>query len=93
MKDLYDYIDAHADEFVADLQRFVRELSVSAQDIGLRDCANLLREMMHKDGLPAELHELEDGPPVVFGEVPSTSAKTLLCYSHYDVQPPEPIEV
>lgn len=92
MKDIYDYIDAHADEFVADLQKFVQQPSISAQDIGLRDCAHLIRDMMHNDGLPAELHELEDGPPVVFGEVASKSDKTLLCYSHYDVQPPEPIE-
>ncbi len=92
MKDVHDWIDAHADECVADLQRLVRQPSVSAQDIGLRDCAELLRDMMHADGLPAQLHELEDGPPVVYGEIASRSPKTLLCYSHYDVQPPEPIE-
>ena len=92
MRDVYNWIDSHSDECVADLQRFVRQPSVSAQDIGLRECAELVREMMHADGLPAELHELAEGPPVVYGEVPSTSAKTLLCYSHYDVQPPEPIE-
>ncbi len=92
MKVIYDYIDAHADEFVADLQAIVQQPSVSAQDIGLRECAALIRDMMHRDGLPAEFHELEEGPPVVYGEVPSRSKKTLLCYSHYDVQPPEPIE-
>ncbi len=92
MKDIYDYIDAHADEFVADLQAFVQQPSISAQDIGLRECATLIRDMMHGDGLPAEFHELEEGPPVVYGEVPSKSRKTLLCYSHYDVQPPEPID-
>lgn len=92
MKDIYAYIDAHADEFVADLQAFVRQPSVSAQDIGLRDCAALIRDMMHRDALPADFHELEEGPPVVYGEIPSKSRKTLLCYSHYDVQPPEPIE-
>ncbi|MEQ8367785.1 MAG: M20/M25/M40 family metallo-hydrolase [Roseicyclus sp.] len=92
MKEIYDYIDAHADEYVADLQTFVQQPSVSAQDIGLRECAALIRDMMHRDGLPAEFHELEKGPPVVYGEVPSKSRKTLLCYSHYDVQPPEPIE-
>ncbi len=92
MKAIYDYIDAHADEFVADLQAFLQQPSVSAQDIGLRDCAALIRDQMHRDGLPAEFHELEQGPPVVYGEVPSKSTKTLLCYSHYDVQPPEPTE-
>ena len=92
MQEIYDYIDAHADEFVRDLQTFVQQPSVSAQDIGLWECAALIRDMMHRDGLPAEFHELEEGPPVVYGEIPSKSRKTLLCYSHYDVQPPEPIE-
>ncbi len=92
MKNIYAYIDAYADEFVKDLQAFVQQPSVSAQDIGLRDCAELIRDMMRRDGLPAEFHELEAGPPVVYGEIPSSSPKTLLCYSHYDVQPPEPIE-
>lgn len=93
MKDIYAYIDAHADEFIADLQTFVQQPSISAHNIGLRDCAALVRQMMHDDGLPAEFHELAEGPPVIFGEVPSPSSKkTLLCYSHYDVQPPEPIE-
>lgn len=92
MRDVRDWIDAHAEECVADLQRLVRQPSVPAQDVGLRDWAELVRDMMHADGLPADLHELEDGLPVVWGEIASRSPKTLLCYSHYDVQPPEPIE-
>ena len=93
MQPVYDYIDAHADEFVADLQTLVRQPSISAQNIGLRECAALVRDMMHQDGLPAEFHELEQGPPVVFGHLcAGRPTKTMLCYSHYDVQPPEPID-
>jgi len=94
MQDIYAYIDAHADEFVADLQRLVRQPSVSAQNIGLQDCADLVVAMMHDDGLPAQQHALRAGPPVVFGELAAKAPgkKTMLCYSHYDVQPPEPIE-
>ncbi len=93
MQAVYDWIDAHADECVRDLQRLVRQPSISAQGVGLRECAALVREMMHADGLPAELHELDEGPPVVFGNLQARSpAKTLLCYSHYDVQPPEPLD-
>ncbi|WP_162784651.1 M20/M25/M40 family metallo-hydrolase [Paracoccus suum] len=93
MQEIYDWIDAHADECIADLQTLVRQPSVSAQDIGLRDCAELLQDMMHRDGLPADLYETDGGPPIVFGEVRVEGpAQTLLCYSHYDVQPPEPLE-
>ncbi len=92
MQDIFDYIDAHADEAVQDLQTFVRQPSISAQNVGLEDCANLVQTMMHRDGLDAELYELKSGPPVVFGQMTSPRAsKTMLCYSHYDVQPPEPL--
>ena len=93
MQKIYDHIDANADEYIRDLQRFVQQPSVSAQDIGLQDCADLVVEMMHADGLPAQQHALKAGPPVIIGHIPSEkSRKTLLCYSHYDVQPPEPVE-
>jgi acetylornithine deacetylase/succinyl-diaminopimelate desuccinylase-like protein len=34
-----------------------------------------------------------DGAPVVYGERKGKSDKTLLIYNHYDVQPPEPLEL
>ena len=93
MQKIYDHIDANVDEYIRDLQRFVQQPSVSAQNIGLQDCADLVVEMMHADGLPARQYPLKAGPPVIIGHIPSEkSRKTLLCYSHYDVQPPEPIE-
>lgn len=93
LQDIFDYIDAHADESVRDLQELVQQPSISAQNVGLEDCARLVREMMHRDGLDAELYELDGGPPVVFGQITSNGAsKTMLCYSHYDVQPPEPLD-
>ena len=55
MQPIYDWIDAHAEECIRDLQRLVRQPSISAQDVGLRECAALVRDMMHEDGLPAEL--------------------------------------
>ena len=93
MQDIYDYIDASMDEFVRDLQTLVRQPSVSAQNIGLRDCAELVLKMMQDDELDAHLHELDGGPPVITGHMTSTASdKTMLCYSHYDVQPPEPLD-
>jgi acetylornithine deacetylase/succinyl-diaminopimelate desuccinylase-like protein len=93
MQDIYEYIDAHADEYIRDLQTLVRQPSISAQNIGLRECAELVLRMMHEDGLDAHLHELDGGPPVIIGHMTTQrSQKTMLCYSHYDVQPPEPIE-
>lgn len=93
MQDIYDYIDAHADEYVQDLQMLVRQPSISAQGIGLKECADLVVKMMQNDGLDAHLHELDGGPPVIFGHMTTPrSNRTMLCYSHYDVQPPEPLD-
>jgi acetylornithine deacetylase/succinyl-diaminopimelate desuccinylase-like protein len=33
------------------------------------------------------------GAPVVFGERAGRSKRTLLFYNHYDVQPPEPLDL
>jgi acetylornithine deacetylase/succinyl-diaminopimelate desuccinylase-like protein len=93
MQAVYDYIDAHADEYVEDLQTLVRQPSISAQGIGLRECAVMVRDMMHGDGLDADLYELNGGPPVVYGHMTTPqSQRTMLCYAHYDVQPPEPLD-
>jgi len=94
MQPIYDWIDAHAEECIRDLQRFVQQPSISAQNVGLRECATLIRDMMRDDGLPADFHELAQGPPVVFGHLQAKQPgkKTILCYSHYDVQPPEPLD-
>ena len=94
MQPIYDWIDAHAEECIRDLQRFVQQPSISAQNVGLRECATLIRDMMRDDELPADFHELAQGPPVVFGHVQTKQPgkKTILCYSHYDVQPPEPLD-
>jgi acetylornithine deacetylase/succinyl-diaminopimelate desuccinylase-like protein len=89
----FSWIDAHRDEAIADLQRLVQQPSVSAQNLGLEACAELVVQIMHGDGLHANAYPLEGGPPCVIGHVPSQrSAKTLLAYAHYDVQPPEPLD-
>lgn len=93
MQDIYDYIEAHADEYIRDLQRLVQQPSISAQNVGLRECTELVYAMMKADGLDAHVHELEGGPPVITGHMTtSQSSRTMLCYSHYDVQPPEPLD-
>ena len=75
MKDIYDYIDNNAQEFIADLQTLIQQPSISAQNIGLEECANLVKNQMHKDNLPAELYEIPGGPPLVFGHLKSSKSK------------------
>lgn len=93
-KNVDQYIDDHASQTVERLQRLCRQPSVSAQGVGLRECAERVQDLMEEIGLKAELVPLKEGPPVVYGERSSrSSTKTLVFYNHYDVQPPEPLEL
>lgn len=95
MKEIYEWVDAHKDEQVEELQELLRQPSVSAQQIGLDECADLLMEQMHRNGLStARRIPVPGGPDLVYGtqSAADPDAKTLLCYGHYDVQPPDPVD-
>jgi acetylornithine deacetylase/succinyl-diaminopimelate desuccinylase-like protein len=90
---VFAWIDEHAQECIDDLVELVRLPSISAQGVGLEACADLVEAQMRRDGLDVAQHPLEGGPPVLFGHMTTPrSTKTMMCYSHYDVQPPEPLE-
>jgi acetylornithine deacetylase/succinyl-diaminopimelate desuccinylase-like protein len=86
------YLETHMDESIAELSRLVAQPSVGAQNLGMQECAVLVAGMLRKRGFTAEVMPT-DGAPVVFGERKGKSSKTLLFYCHYDVQPPEPLEL
>jgi acetylornithine deacetylase/succinyl-diaminopimelate desuccinylase-like protein len=88
-----DYIHDNQDRFLKDIARLVAQPSVSAKNEGIEDCALLVKKMIEEIGGTARLLKLEGAPSLVYGEVPSTSAKTILFYNHYDVQPVEPLEL
>ena len=86
------YIDKNLEKSLEELKRYVAQPSISAQNLGLKECAALVKGMLEKRGFKAEIMATE-GAPVVFAERKGKSAKTLLIYNHYDVQPPEPLEL
>ena len=95
MEDIYTWIEDHHDEQVAELQTLLRQPSISAQNIGLDECAELLKKQMQENGLTNTRRiPIEGGPDIVYAteQAADPNAKTLLCYGHYDVQPPEPLE-
>ena len=80
---------------MAELQELLRQPSISAQNVGLEECAALLRGQMIADGFAnTRILPVPGAPPLVYATqaAAAANAKTLLCYSHYDVQPPEPLE-
>ncbi|HLF74436.1 MAG TPA: M20/M25/M40 family metallo-hydrolase [Anaerolineales bacterium] len=86
------YLERNLERSLAELSRLVAQPSISAQGVGLNECANLVAEMLRARGFTAEVMDT-DGAPVVFAERNGRSDKTLLFYNHYDVQPPEPLEL
>lgn len=86
------YIHEHMEDSVAELMRLVAQPSVAAQNRGIHECASLVSGMLQKRGFAVQLLPT-GGSPVVYGERKGKSDKTLLLYCHYDVQPPEPLEL
>lgn len=91
------YLESHLDESIAELSQLVAQPSVGAQNLGMKECAALVAGMLRKRGFTAEImptgNEFGEGAPVVLGDRKGKSDKTLLFYNHYDVQPPEPLEL
>ncbi|PWH17868.1 MAG: peptidase M20 [Anaerolineae bacterium] len=87
------YLASHLDHSIAELSQLVAQPSVGAQNWGLEECAALVAEMLQKRGFQTEVLPT-GGAPVVFGERRGRNPnKTLLFYNHYDVQPPEPLDL
>lgn len=87
---------AHAarseDRFVNDLKTILRIPSVSTSRIGIEQCVRYLVEHLSSIGFNVEVDRTSNNP-VLLGFIPGRSDKTLLFYGHYDVQPPDPIEL
>lgn len=87
---IYAHIDRNIDAHVAQLQRWIRQRSISAQNDGVREMAAMLRDDLKRIGFQeAEIAETS-GHPGVFGYYDAGAKETLLVYMMYDVQPVEP---
>src|SRR5207248_5541447 len=87
------YVSKNKDRFLQDFRTLLKQPSVSAQKLGIEDCAKIVRKQMDMAGLKAKILPVKNGNPVVYGEARSrSSSKTLLIYGHYDVQAVEPLE-
>jgi acetylornithine deacetylase/succinyl-diaminopimelate desuccinylase-like protein len=87
---VYEHIRANQEDHVAQLQRWVRQPSISAQNVGVRDMAEMVREDLLELGFQEAELVPTDGHPGVFGWYDAGAARTLLLYMMYDVQPVEP---
>jgi acetylornithine deacetylase/succinyl-diaminopimelate desuccinylase-like protein len=87
-------IEGSKNVLLDELKEFLRVPSVSARagdEAGFRGCAEWVRARLEEAGAEARIMET-DGHPVVYAQI-GTGDRTLLSYGHYDVQPPEPLEL
>ena len=97
MQSAEQYISEHLDTFQSEIFEFLRIPSISANpehSHEMGEAATWLKGMMESSGLEAKIYQTP-GNPIVLGESSKAGrdAPTVLVYGHYDVQPPEPLDL
>jgi acetylornithine deacetylase/succinyl-diaminopimelate desuccinylase-like protein len=87
---VYDHIDRSLDDHVAALQRWMRQRSISAQNDGVLEMAEMVRSDLAALGFEEAELVPTDGHPGVWGYYDAGAEKTLVVYMMYDVQPVNP---
>ncbi len=97
MNNLKDYVQQHKQRFIDELTALLKVPSISADSAHNQDIINMaevIRESLQKAGCDTvEICETP-GYPIVYGEkIINDSLPTILVYGHYDVQPPDPVNL
>jgi acetylornithine deacetylase/succinyl-diaminopimelate desuccinylase-like protein len=97
MDKIISYIDQNKDRYLAELKELLAIPSVSTNKENAPDiqrCAEWVANQMRIVGLQNVQLMPTAGHPVVYGDWLNAPGKpTVLLYGHYDVQPPEPLEL
>jgi acetylornithine deacetylase/succinyl-diaminopimelate desuccinylase-like protein len=84
------------DRYLQEFYSFLRFPSVSTDDqysVHVRDCAQWLSQKLNAIGLKSEVVPTA-GHPIVWGRNEHRQGRpTVLIYGHYDVQPPDPLDL
>ncbi|MFO0429557.1 MAG: dipeptidase [Planctomyces sp.] len=96
MQDVLEKLKSEQAKSLDQLFDFLRIPSVSADSAFKPDverCAKFVMEAMQRAGLDAQIIPTP-GHPIVYGErIEDPALPTVLVYGHYDVQPPDPLEL
>jgi len=92
-----DYINENKDRFIDELVHLLKMPSVSADPDNHKECLNTANQVKEKlKSAGCQDVEICDTPglPVVFGQIiKDKKLPTVLVYGHYDVQPPDPVNL
>jgi acetylornithine deacetylase/succinyl-diaminopimelate desuccinylase-like protein len=97
MNQALDYARAHADDFTSQLEDFLRIPSISTDSAykdDVRRAAQWLADHLKAIGIDTVEVMETGGHPIVFAEhIVDADRPTVLVYGHYDVQPPDPLNL
>jgi len=96
MTDIAQYLADHADDYVADLTELLRIPSISADSHYKDDmtkASEWLKARFETAGLTSEIVPTAGHPIVTAEWCEAEDAPTVMIYGHYDVQPPDPIDL
>ncbi|NNE70960.1 MAG: dipeptidase [Rhodothermales bacterium] len=97
MEKALEYALRHQEEFISQMEDLLRIPSVSTDPAHKQDVIDAADWLVsHFKGLGFETAEAipTEGHPIVFAEMAVDPAlPTVLVYGHYDVQPPDPLEL
>jgi len=92
-----DYQENNKDRFLNELLEMLRIPSVSANSEHKEDmkkCAEMVKQRLLEAGADKAEVCATDGHPAVYAEkITDPSKPTVLVYGHYDVQPPDPLNL
>ncbi len=97
MEKVQSYINENKERYLEELFEWLRIPSISA-DPSYKDdvnrAASFLKEKMEAAGLEKVEIFPTDGHPIVYAEkIVDSKLPTILVYGHYDVQPPDPLDL
>ena len=93
LSQVFAHIEANQEGFVGRLMDYVRHPSISAQNIGIEQVAGMLVAMLGELGMEAEAVATAGHPMVLGRSGNRPDVPTVMFYGHYDVQPPEPLDL
>lgn len=92
-----EYQEKNKDRFLNELLEMLRIPSVSANSDHKEDmkkCAEMVKQRLLEAGADkAEVYPTDGHPVVVAEKIIDPSKPTVLVYGHYDVQPPDPLNL
>ncbi len=69
MQEVRRYVEKNKDNIISDLRNLVKHPSISAQNVGMEECASTLNGILKDAGVSSNIKKTEDGNPIVFGEM------------------------